>query len=136
MLGTHSNNVQLLCNLLQTAVKIEAMHERFDVEDIWDVILEELFEILSRRWQIFIHHQLDHEAKVLVTVEANPGQLVIQNQTRGHSLLCKVQWVDSVMLEIVEIQSTLLQFVDRYFSFAFCLDIPVKIELPCRHRLR
>ena len=103
MLGTHSNNVQLLCNLLQTAVKIKAMHERFDVEDIWDVILEELFEILSRRWQIFIHHQLDHESKVLVTVEANPGQLVIQNQTRGHSLLCKVQRVDSVMLEIVEI---------------------------------
>lgn len=47
MLGAHSHDVQLLCNLFKATIEVEAVHERLDVKDVWDVVLEILFEQLS-----------------------------------------------------------------------------------------
>jgi len=41
-------------------------------------MLTKLLEILSRCWQILIHHQLDEEAEVLVPVETDPRETIVQ----------------------------------------------------------
>lgn len=47
MLRTHSHDVQLLRNLLKTAIQVEAMHEGLDVEDVRYVVLEVFLEVLA-----------------------------------------------------------------------------------------
>lgn len=47
MLGAHSHDVQLLCNLFKATIEVKAVHERLDVKDVGDVVLEILFEQLS-----------------------------------------------------------------------------------------
>ena len=50
MLGAHSDDVELLRNLIESTIEVEAMHEGLNVEHVGDVVLEELFEKLARRW--------------------------------------------------------------------------------------
>ena len=112
MLRTHSHDVKLLCNFLQAAVQVEAMHEGLDIEDVRDVVLEVFFEELSRAWQILVHHELQQEAKVLITMETNPSERVIEHKSGRHNLFGEVQRADAVVLEVVEVQAALFQFVD------------------------
>ena len=77
MLGAHSHDVQLLCNLFKATVEVEAVHERLDVKDVGDVVLEILLKQLSGVGQILVHHELQQEAEVLIAVEADPGQAVV-----------------------------------------------------------
>ena len=77
MLGAHSHDVQLLCNLFKATIEVEAVHKRLDIENVGDVVLEILLEQLSSIGQILVHHKLQQEAEVLIAVEANPGQAVI-----------------------------------------------------------
>lgn len=111
------------------------MHEGFDIEDAWRVKPEILFEVFSSRWQILIHENLDKKPEVLVSVEADPCQAIIEHESRGHCFFREVLRVNAVKLEATKIESTLLKLNDRYFSFAFCLNIPIKIKLPCGHWL-
>ena len=73
MLATHSHNVKLLGNFFEATIQTELVHERFDIEYVGSVVFEVLFELLARRWQIFIHEDLYQKAKVLVPMEAYPG---------------------------------------------------------------
>ena len=57
------------------------MHEGFNIEHVWDVVLEELLEVLTSWWQIFIHHDFNEKAEILVPVEANPSETVIKNKS-------------------------------------------------------
>jgi len=59
VLRAHSDNMELLCNFIQTTVEVETVHKRFYVEHVGDVVLQELFEKLARRWQIFVHQNFD-----------------------------------------------------------------------------
>lgn len=69
-------------------------------------------------------------------MEANPGEAVVQDESRSHNFFREVQWVDSMVLETVEVEATLFQLVDGNLGFALRLDVPVKIELPSRHGFR
>jgi hypothetical protein len=130
MLAAHPHDAQLLCNLLQAAVQVKTVHERLDVEDVGDVVDEELFEKLARCRQIFVHHQFDQEAEVLVAVEANPGEAIVEDQARGHDFLGEVERADAVVLEAVEVQAALFELVDGDLSLALGVDVPVEVELP------
>jgi hypothetical protein len=59
MLGAHSDDVELLGNLIEPTIEVEAVHEGLNVEHVGDVVLEKLFEKLARRWQVLVHHKLD-----------------------------------------------------------------------------
>ena len=80
MLRTHAHNGQLFGDFLQTTVQIELVHEGFDVEDVGYVVRQVLFEILSRRRQILVHHEFEEEAEVLVSMEADPGEAIIEDK--------------------------------------------------------
>lgn len=82
MLGAHTDDTELLGNSFETTIQIEAMHERLDVQHVREVVLQELFKVLPGRWQAFVHHDLDHEAKVLVAMEADPGEMVVEHKPR------------------------------------------------------
>lgn len=79
------------------------MHEGFNVEDVRDVMCKELLEILSCRWQIFVHHQFEEEAEVLIAMEADPCECVVEDEPRRHHFFREVQRRDAVMLEAVEV---------------------------------
>ena len=80
MLRAHTYNVELLGDFFKTTIQVELVHERFDVQNVWDVVRKVLLKILSRRWQIFIHHEFEEEAEVLVSMEADPGEAIVEDQ--------------------------------------------------------
>jgi len=47
MLRTHPHDVQLLRDFVQSTIQVKAVHERFDVEHVRDVVFEVLFEELA-----------------------------------------------------------------------------------------
>lgn len=103
MLRSHPHDVQLFRNFVKTAIQIKTVHERLDVEDIGNVVLEELFEELARRWQVLVHHDLYQEPKVLVTMEADPSESVVEDKAGCHNFFREVERINAMVLEVVEI---------------------------------
>ena len=85
------------------------MHKGFDVEDVGRVVLEVLFEGLARWWQALVHENLDQEAKVLVSMEADPGEPVVQHEAGSHRFFREVLRVNPVVLEAIKVESALLE---------------------------
>ena len=48
----------------------------------------------------------------MVAVEADPRKSVVQNETRSHYFFCEIEGADTMVLEVSEIEATLLEFAD------------------------
>jgi len=81
MLRAHTYDAELLCNFFQTTIQAELVHKRFNVQHIWDVVIEEFLEVLTCCWQVLVHHQSNKKSKILVTVEANPSETVVEDKS-------------------------------------------------------
>lgn len=59
MLGANTRNVELFGDSVKPTIQIEGVHEGFDVEHVWDVVLQDAFKLFARRRQILIHHYFE-----------------------------------------------------------------------------
>ena len=59
MLGSLSHYLKLPGQLLQTSIVVELTHEALDVQHIWEVLSQVLFEGVSVGWHVLIHEDLE-----------------------------------------------------------------------------
>jgi len=60
----------------------------------------------------------------------NPSKVWITDESRSHNLFCKLIMLDSVMLQLVEVKTGVLQELDGGSIIGICLEIKLEIELP------
>lgn len=70
------------------------------------------FELFTSCGQIFIHHDLKQEPKILTSVETDPREPFIEYQPGRHYFFGKVTRIDPMLLEVIEVQATLFQLIN------------------------
>lgn len=66
-------------------------------------------------------------------MEADPGELFVEYESRRDHFLGEVEGADAVLLKLLEVNAVLEQQVDRVLVEFLAVDIEVEVELPCRN---
>ena len=103
MLRALSYNFKLPRQFLETSIIAELAHKTLNIKYVWEVVSEIRLEGVTSGWHVLVHQKSQEEAKVLVSMEADPRQLVIENEARSHHFFSKVEWVDTMKLEVREV---------------------------------
>jgi len=75
--------------------------------------VQQLEEVSLVRGQVLIGEQLKKVAEIVAGVEAQPLDVVHQNDAGAHQQLGELNGIDAVLLVLLELNARVLQQVDR-----------------------
>lgn len=64
-------------------------------------------------------------------MEAYPINTIIQHYPWLDNFLCEILWAYTTSLQLLKIDATIFQYINRVHRLEICLYVKVKIELPC-----
>lgn len=129
-------NSKLKCQLIKSSAKIEERSERSDVEEFWEKDLDVGFKQVTSYRQLLTDQDFHDVCVVVGSMEADPSQLVIKNQTRLDYFLSEILRRNTVEFELIEVNAMVLKKLDGNRILLLGVNIEVKIELPCTDWLR
>ena len=105
-----------------------------DVEHVREVVLHIHVKSIATEGQWFIHQYLQKVSEIVTPVKANPSYFVIKDASTSSKLLREIEWVDSSGFQLLEVNSGILQQKYGVLCFLVCVNIKVKVKLPCGYR--
>ncbi len=106
------------------------MLEAFQVVDIREEEVQEIWKGVLWLWEVLVHHQTEQVREIVAAVETDPGDLVVQDQAGKGRLLCEIDVGDAPLLEHLEVDAWVFKEVDWGLGLSIGVNVESEVELP------
>mmetsp|Transcript_2579 Transcript_2579/g.7594 ORF Transcript_2579/g.7594 Transcript_2579/m.7594 type:complete len:285 (-) Transcript_2579:138-992(-) len=131
VLRADARNIEELCEFVEPALEVvAAARDELDVIDRGEVGAQQVEEGALRLGQRLAGEHLEEVAEVVTRVKADPPHVLVEHHARHHEQLRKVQWVDAVLLVLLEVDARLGEQVDGVLRIEVIVEAELEIELP------
>lgn len=131
MHGAYPLYIEEISDFLETSFEsVEGVYQNFQIQDVGEYEAhfgrEVLFTVRKRNaWK-----DLEELAKVLAAVEAYPLDFGVEHQISAYELVSKLNRVNAVEFESLEVESTLLEQENAVVQACVIVQVLLEVELP------
>lgn len=124
--------IKQLGKLTETAMEIVAeLHEMLDVVHCGEEDLDEIKELGLCFREASASDDLKKVAEIIATMEGNPLDVIVENYTRGHEELSKVDRINATFSVLFEIDPAIMQELNGIAGKDVSIDVELaEVELP------